>query len=152
VTVVAAAGNFSTRRHFYPAAFSTLPTPGPVPLISVGALNPNGTRALFSDGGRWVKAWAKGASVVSTYPYDIRGHVSPPIKMKEREGLDSDDYSGGFAVWSGTSFAAPLLAAHIARQLLADAEAGRGPGLDQLGDVAAMDRTMAALGELNWLG
>ena len=30
----------------------------------------------------------------------------------EREALDPDDYSGGFAVWSGTSFSAPLLAAH----------------------------------------
>lgn len=146
VVVVAAAGNFSTRRHFYPAAFSTLPTPGPVPLISVGALNPNGTKALFSDGGRWVTAWAKGASVVSTYPYDIDGCVSPQVKMDGREALDPDDYAGGFAVWSGTSFAAPLLAAHIARQLLVGAEGV--PGLDQPGDVAARDRMMAALGEL----
>jgi hypothetical protein len=152
VAVVAAAGNFSTRRRFYPAAFSTLPRPGPVPLISVGALNPNGTRALFSDGGRWVTAWAKGAAVVSTYPYDIGGCVSPQIKMEGREALDPDDYRGGFAVWSGTSFSAPLLAARIAGQLLADAEAERGPGLDQPGAAAATDRMMTALGEMHWPG
>ena len=152
VAVVAAAGNFSTRRRFYPAAFTMLPQPGPVPLISVGALNPNGTKALFSDGGRWVTAWAKGASVVSTYPYDIVGCVSPQIKMKGREALSPDDYRGGFAVWSGTSFSAPLLAARIARQLLEDAEAGSGLGLDQPGPEAATNRMMAALGQMGWPG
>ena len=152
VAVVAAAGNFSTRRRFYPAAFTMLPRPGPVPLISVGALNPNGTKALFSDGGRWVTAWAKGASVVSTYPYDIGGSVSPQIKMEGREALDPDDYRGGFATWSGTSFSAPLLAARLARQLLDDAAADPGLALDQPGAAAAANRTMAALTGLRWPG
>jgi Subtilase family len=151
VAVVAAAGNFSTRRRFYPAAFTMLPLPGPVPLISVGALNPNGTRALFSDDGRWVRAWAKGASVVSTYPYDIAGDVSPQIEMKGREALDPDDYLGGFATWSGTSFAAPLLAARLARQLLDDA-ADPGLALDQPGKAAATNRTMTALQKMGWPG
>jgi hypothetical protein len=152
VVVVAAAGNFSTRRKFYPAGFTLLPSPGPVPLISVGALNPNGTRALFSDGGRWVTAWAKGAAVVSTYPYDIVGSISPQIKMEGREALSPDDYQGGFAVWSGTSFSAPLLAARIARQLLEDAEADPALGLDQPGAEAATDRMMAALRMMRWPG
>jgi hypothetical protein len=152
VVVVAAAGNFSTRRKFYPAGFTVLPPPGPVPLISVGALNPNGTRALFSDGGRWVTAWAKGAAVVSTYPYDIVGSVSPQIRMEGREALSPDDYRGGFAVWSGTSFSAPLLAARIARQLLEDAEADPGLGLDQPGAAAATERMMAALHMMGWPG
>jgi Subtilase family len=159
VAVVAAAGNYSTSRRFYPAAFTLLPPPGPVPMISVGALNPNGSKALFSDDGRWVTAWAAGASVVSTYPDDINGRRCPQIRMRaypgngmppvatpasEREALDPDDYRGGFALWSGTSFSAPLLAAHIARQLLEDA-AGPGLGLGEPGAQAATDRTVAAL-------
>jgi hypothetical protein len=34
------------------------------------------------------------------------------------ESLDADDYRGGFAVWSGTSFSAPALAAHAVRAML----------------------------------
>jgi hypothetical protein len=167
VAVVAAAGNFSTSRRFYPAAFTTLPGPGPVPLISVGALNPNGTKALFSDDGPWVTAWAKGASVVSTFPDDVDGCRTPEIRMRahpaseippedpravEREALDPDDYRGGYAVWSGTSFSAPLLAARIARQLLEDAAADPALALDQLGPAAATNRTVAALREMHWPG
>jgi subtilisin family serine protease len=166
VAVVAAAGNYSTSRRFYPAAFTLLPPPGPVPMISVGALNPNGSKALFSDDGRWVTAWAAGASVVSTYPDDINGRRCPQIRMRayrgngmpsevtpasEREALDPDDYRGGFAVWSGTSFSAPLLAAHIARHLLEDA-ADPGLGLGEPGAQAATNRTVAALRKMRWPG
>ena len=127
VAVVAAAGNYSTSRRFYPAAFSLQPSP--VPVISVGALNPNGSKALFSDGGRWVRAWAAGAAVVSSYPDDVNGSLTPQVRVRTRvdglapgdgppdarEGLDPDDFRGGFAVWSGTSFAAPLIAAQHRR-------------------------------------
>ncbi len=45
VMVVAAAGNYAVRRRYYPAAFADAPRPpGTVPVLSVGALNPNGTR------------------------------------------------------------------------------------------------------------
>ncbi len=82
VLVVAAAGNFSTSRKFYPAAFAERPAgPAHAPLISVGALNPNGSKALFSDGGRWVTAWAAGAAVVSTFPPDVNGSLDPEISM-----------------------------------------------------------------------
>jgi hypothetical protein len=167
VTVVAAAGNYSTSRRFYPAAFSLEPGgAGPVPLISVGALNPNGSKALFSDGGRWINAWASGAAMVSTFPIDINGKRCPQIRMRshpdnamptglalppEREALDPDDYRGGFATWSGTSFAAPLLAAYIAQALLADA-ADPALSLDQPGAAAAASRTGAALADLGWQG
>ena len=162
VTVVAAAGNYSTSRAFYPAAFTELPRPGPVPLISVGALNPNGSKALFSDDGRWVTAWASGAAVVSTFPTDINCSRSPEIRTRThpagempraaglpRESLDPDDYCDGFAAWSGTSFSAPQLAAQIAKALLAGAAARP---LNVAGEQSATDRTMAALAAMDWPG
>ena len=167
VTVVAAAGNFSTSRRFYPAAFTQPPAPaGQAPLIAVGALNPDGSKALFSDGGHWITAWAAGAAVVSTFPTDINGSRSPEISMPAhpanqlpagsplpaaRAALDPDDYSGGFAVWSGTSFSAPLLAARVARALL-DGAAGAAPQLDLPGKTAATARALAALQNLGWEG
>jgi Subtilase family len=150
VAVVAAAGNYATSRRFYPAAFADQAQPA-VPLISVGALNPNGTQALFSDSGRWVKAWAMGAAVVSTYPEDINASREPGNEMPGREGLDPDDYRGGFAVWSGTSFSAPLLAAHIARSLMEGA-ADPALRLDVPGQQAATGRAVAALSNLGWPG
>ena len=161
VSVVAAAGNYSTSRRFYPAAFSLQPSP--VPVISVGALNPNGSKALFSDGGRWVRAWAAGAAVVSTYPDDVNGSLTPQVRVHahpgrrspeagrpdDREALDPDDFRGGFASWSGTSFAAPLIAALIAARLLQQTAVH---GVDQPGSPAAAGRTLAALASLGWPG
>ena len=161
VSVVAAAGNYSTSRRFYPAAFSLQPSP--VPVIAVGALNPNGSKALFSDGGRWVQAWAAGAAVVSTYPDDVNGSLTPQVRVPaqpgrrspeagrpdDREALDPDDFRGGFATWSGTSFAAPLIAAHIAARLLEQAPVY---SVDQPGGPAAAGRTLAALASLGWPG
>ena len=166
---VVAAGNYATSRKFYPAAFTEEPAPaGRVPVISVGALNPDGSKALFSDGGHWTTAWAAGAAVVSTFPMDINGSRSPEIRMRahpasevppdtslpgEREALDPDNYRGGFAVWSGTSFSAPLLAAHIARSLLEGAaDPALGLRLDLPGQLAATKRTLAALKNIGWQG
>jgi hypothetical protein len=162
VVVVAAAGNYSTSRFFYPAAFAAQPVPaGQVPVVSVGALNPNGSKAVFSDGGPWITAWATGAAVVSTFPTDINASRTPELRMRahpdneprEREALDPDDYSGGFAIWSGTSFSAPFLAAQVVRSLLEGA-AGAVPGLrlDLPGQQAAVDRAVAALKNLDWPG
>ncbi len=150
VVVVAAAGNYASSRPFYPAAFAR--RPAAVPVISVGALNPNGTKAVFSNAGDWVTAWAQGAAVVSAYPVDVNASRAPELVVRAparagRESLDPDDYSGGFAVWSGTSFSAPAMAALVAGSLLAGAAAG-GPRLDQPGVQAARDRAAAAVANL----
>ena len=150
VVVVAAAGNYASSRPFYPAAFAL--RGAAVPVISVGALNPNGTKAVFSNDGAWVTAWAQGAAVVSCYPVDANASRTPELRVRAparagRESLDPDDYSGGFAVWSGTSFSAPAMAALVAGSLLDGATAG-GLRLDQPGVQAARTRAAAAVASL----
>ena len=141
VLVVAAAGNFSTDRPFYPAAFAAAPPAAGPPVISVGAWNPNGSKALFSDDGAWVTGWALGAALVSTYP-NFQGATQPEMGQEggRRQTLDTDDYSGGFAVWSGTSFAGPLLAAEVAELLFAFSEQQADLSLSTITADAAMSR------------
>lgn len=129
VVVVCSAGNDATSRPSFPAAFGQWRDGGgPVPfdptvapLVSVGALNPNRTDALFSNAGPWVRAYVEGAAVVSTMPA-FRGGFEPVARSaafgRTREAIDPDDFRGGFAVWSGTSFSAPILAGDVAAALV----------------------------------
>ncbi|HVU93472.1 MAG TPA: S8 family serine peptidase, partial [Jatrophihabitans sp.] len=129
VAVVASTGNESTSRPMYPAAFA--PHAGGevpafdgncVPLISVGALNPDRTIALFSNAGPWVACHRPGAGLVSTFPqtFDAGGQSSFRVESDEgvRATMDPDNFAGGFGTWSGTSFAAPILAGELAQALL----------------------------------
>jgi subtilisin family serine protease len=128
VLVVAAAGNDATTRPFFPAALAvTPPSGGGLPVLSVGALNPNGTKAFFSNQAPWVHAWATGAAVVSTFP-KLRGSTGPAnvIRELDRESLDPDDFTSGFAMWHGTSFAGPHAAAALANKLVEQADADSG--------------------------
>jgi Subtilase family len=124
VLVVAAAGNDATARPFFPAALAATHGGGGQPVLSVGALNPNGTKAFFSNQAPWVHAWATGAGLVSTFPM-LRGSAGPvrAIRELDRESLDPDDYSGGFAMWHGTSFAGPHAASVLANRLIDQADA-----------------------------
>jgi serine protease len=120
-----------------------------VPIMSVGALNPNGTDALFSNAGPWVRAYAAGAAVMSTMP-EFQGGLEPTARTeayaRRRESLDPDDYTSGFALWSGTSFAAPLFAGQVAAQLVG------GIDPDEDGRKAAVVRSWNALSALTDLG
>ncbi|MBB5953946.1 hypothetical protein FHS29_000516 [Saccharothrix tamanrassetensis] len=147
VLVLAASGNNSTSRRFYPAALSELPdAPGAGPgVISVGALNPDSTRAEFSNDGDWVTCWAAGAGVVSTFPTDVKGPRQPLVKDEFRSGLDPDDFSGGFAVWDGTSFSTPLAAAAVANALIEVAAADTGLSLANVNQETVVKRAWAAL-------
>jgi serine protease len=160
MVVVAAAGNDSTSRPFYPAAFtpfrdgsiqSTLASgdPDAAPLVSVAALNPDRSVALFSNGGDWVACFSPGAVLVSTLPIVDAGARAatvlgrPPasrdaVEPAFRGSVDPDHYTG-FGTWSGTSFAAPVAAGAIAASLLEHAAlsdvstaAGRARGRDVL--------------------
>jgi subtilisin family serine protease len=127
VAVVASAGNDATARPSYPAAFAPhghhRVSRRVVPVSAVGALNPDGSIALFSNDGPWVKYLRPGASLVSTLPTTFDGSQEPSNEVENRRretraSLDPDDFSSGFAVWSGTSFAAPVFAGQLAQRLL----------------------------------
>ena len=90
VSVVCSAGNDATARPMFPAAFAPWADGkggvrpdghGVVPVVSVGALNPNGTDALFSNAGPWVRAYAPGAAVMSTLP-PFQGGLEPAARTE----------------------------------------------------------------------
>jgi len=127
VLVVAGVGNDGTNAPFVPAALAAAPpqritrTSVP-PLASVGATNPDGTTvALFSNDLTVVSAVRSGVSVVSTLP--LTNGLGQPSAQDSSDGtvrctVDPDDYSGGFGVWSGTSFATPVFAAELAAAVI----------------------------------
>jgi hypothetical protein len=148
IVVVAAAGNYATSRPFLPAAlYYRYQRPDCAPLISVGALNPNGSVALFSDEAPWVHYFAPGAAMVSTYPTTARGARQPgySVNAGHRQGMDRDDFSAGFAVWSGTSFAAGAAAARIAAELYRGGATDPALSLDVNDTAAAVARARAAI-------
>jgi hypothetical protein len=151
-TVVVSAGNDATVRPMYPAAFTPYEhglvpaSHDALPVIAVGALNPNESVALFSNDGPWVRALRPGAALVSSYPrtFDASGQPTAELVTADgewRSSLDPDDFSAGFAIWSGTSFAAPVLAGQIAAQLLALYAMGSGA----VDAAAAVDRGWTAI-------
>ena len=133
IQVVAAAGNDATSLPLLPAGFcryregTLLHDAGTVPLLSVGALNPDGSVALFSNSGDWVACHCPGAALVSTMPLVDSGQRSgvdtgfnPPGERQVgswRATVDPDSFTG-FGTWSGTSFAAPVAAGAVAQALV----------------------------------
>ena len=121
VVVVACAGNDATRARFFPAAFAVAGQEG---LVGVGATNPDDRSvALFSNVGDWVTAHAPGAGIVSTVPTTLSGSLQSVVRVDDvgpgpRAGVDFDDFSSGFAVWSGTSFASPWIAGEVAAEIV----------------------------------
>jgi len=152
VAVVAAAGNDATGRECYPAAFS-VENGWPVPVNSVGALNPNGTRAIFSNEATseppadWVTRWERGVAIVSTFPETFDGARTPELQNTGispiRESFDPDDFTAGFGLWHGTSFAAAVYAAKLARAL---SEPGR--DISALQPQAVIDRMKGIISSL----
>ncbi len=98
--IVGAAGNFASDRPFWPAAASSV--------LAVGAIDGEGSRALFSNYGPWVNAWATGVDVISSF-VTFQGRQAP--------STGSMVAFNGYAEWSGTSFAAASVAGEIARTM-----------------------------------
>ena len=125
VAIFCAAGNDASSRPSYPAAFAAHPAfsaPDVLPLVSVAALNPDGSVAAFSNDGPWVLAEALGVNLVSTAPVGTDGSLRPAVAFaadgrRIRAGVDPDNFTSGFASWSGTSFAAPVLAGRYLSRL-----------------------------------
>ena len=101
MVVVASAGNDATCEPQYPAAFDGV--------IAVGALGPFGP-APFTNFGGWVDACAPGTDLVSTF-FHFDG-AFPSINTSDLDKFE------GWATWSGTSFAAPIVAAAVAREIV----------------------------------
>ncbi|MEO7449245.1 MAG: S8/S53 family peptidase, partial [Humibacillus sp.] len=147
VIVVAGAGNDGTDAPFVPASLAAaLPKPSDpqvAPVSSVGASNPNGaTVALFSNPLTVISAVRAGVSLVSTLPLtDGMGQPSSSVTglTGVRCTVDPDDYTGGFGIWSGTSFATPVFAAEVAAALAA------GGPLKNVTAAAMCTRSLAAL-------
>jgi len=127
VLVVAGVGNDGTDAPFVPAALAAevpqrITAKAVPPLASVGASNPDGaTVALFSNNLALVSAVRPGVSVVSTLPL-TNGMGQPSSQVRSGDTIrctvDPDDYTGGFGVWSGTSFSTPVFAAELAATLV----------------------------------
>ena len=99
VLIVAAAGNYADTIPCWPAAFRRV--------VSVAALASDLKPAHWSTRGFWVTCSTIGLGLRSTY---VEGRESPLVdKVPHDFGPDA------WAVWSGTSFAAPQFAGALAR-------------------------------------
>jgi Subtilase family len=99
--VVAAAGNDATCLPMFPAVIDGV--------VGVGALDAKTNRAAtFTNYGPWVRACSWGVDLVSLFFEGFNG-AGPPEK-----NYDADDFQG-WARWSGTSFATPMVVAALAR-------------------------------------
>ncbi|MDQ3091537.1 MAG: S8/S53 family peptidase [Actinomycetota bacterium] len=99
--IVAAAGNFGRARPVFPAAF---PFPN---VVAVAGLTQGFAPAQWSSRGSWVDCSTLGEGIWSTY---VKGSESPIIDPKpDKFGDDA------WALWTGTSFAAPQIAGAVAK-------------------------------------
>jgi subtilisin family serine protease len=101
VVVVASAGNDGTCRPTYPAALDGV--------VSVGAVGPGGP-APFTNYGPWVRACAPGVDLLSAFFRDVSNTGSSDVEPGRFDG---------WAFWSGTSFAAPMVVGALAAAMRA---------------------------------
>jgi len=98
VLVVAAAGNFGRDRPCWPAAFCNV--------VAVAGLTQDLAPADWSSRGFWVDCSTIGEGIRSTY---VEGEESPLVDP------DPDRFpEDAWAIWTGTSFAAPQVAGAVA--------------------------------------
>ncbi|RYB95439.1 hypothetical protein EUA93_14470 [Nocardioides oleivorans] len=101
--LVAAAGNDSWAAPFWPAAFDWC--------VGVGSLDRDGRVSDFSNFGVSADVYALGRNVVNAFPDGTFECIETPAVGDIRV------FGTGMARWSGTSFAAPVVAGLIAREI-----------------------------------
>ncbi|MFJ8778498.1 S8/S53 family peptidase [Streptomyces sp. NPDC102476] len=146
--LVAAAGNNASASPFWPAAYADLPEYQDV-VLSVGALRGDGEfGACFSNHGSWVKVYAPGERLTSALtgfdapvPYLYQHSTYEACRFgftyvctcqsPSHVGVLSEDGTTakpdqvmfeGYAHWSGTSFATPVVAGLVAAHMTANKE------------------------------
>lgn len=128
ITLVAAAGNDSTDRPFWPAAFDWA--------IGVGALGADEQNlAYFSNHGGWVNVYALGEGLVNAYATGVYTYHEPPKRPTQQ-------VFRGMARWDGTSFASALVSGLI----VAEIARGGGPARDAARRVLDAARVIRGVG------
>ncbi|MEZ5116204.1 MAG: S8/S53 family peptidase [Candidatus Nanopelagicales bacterium] len=114
--IVAAAGNHGSTRPFWPAALKHV--------VAVAAIDDPAapTPPAWTNRGPWVDVCTQGVDLVSTYVEGV--YPTGPTT--------SEDFTRhAWARWSGTSFAAPLVAAELARRVVEGRAQGQPVSADQ---------------------
>jgi subtilisin family serine protease len=117
LVLVAAAGNDNNDVPFFPAALADGEA-----VISVGALASDRLhRACYSNYGGWVNVYAPGTKLLNAFTSGSYTYLHAPEEHctsdAETPAVDAMVKFTGMARWSGTSFAAPLVAGLIARRM-----------------------------------
>lgn len=99
--IVAAAGNNGSDAPFWPAGYDWV--------TAVGALTHGGdARTGWTNFGYWVDVYASGENTTIPFPNGTYEYLT---------GF-SAEFTTGHALWSGTSFSAPVVAGMIARRMI----------------------------------
>ena len=114
--IVASAGNYGDTELVWPAAFTER-------VISVAGLTAELEPAAWSSHGEWITCSCVGEGIVSTF---VPGDEDPTFSDHHPEFPSPDHYPLGdtgdaWAVWTGTSFAAPQIAGAISRKMREEA-------------------------------
>jgi subtilisin family serine protease len=125
---IAAAGNYGNTRPSWPAAF-----PG---VVAVAGLGPGLQPSLWSSRGFWVDCSTIGEGVLSTY---VPGRESPLVTSTPVDFMGPAPW----ALWSGTSFAAPQIAGILARAFQASGTDPR----EALGELLAAGQPIPEFGQ-----